>query len=482
VNDDDDAVLAAASRLARGVTVQDDLDEDWRTAVAEQSPNGRAERVRRVRVTPACDIEPLPVHWVWADRIPVGEIVMTPGRGGVGKSTFHAWLIAHLTRGTLPGIHFGTPRSCFIAAREDSWQRTIVPRLIAAGADTSLVYRADVIAETDRETTLVLPTDLPGLEVETRRLAAVLLSVDPLLSAVDGKYDSHKDREVREALEPLKDFAERTGCVVLGNAHYSKGNSRDALTLMMGSAAFGNVPRAVLGFARDEDAEDGSRVLSQVKNNLGREDLPSLKYTIEETTVETRAGAAPVGRLVMQGESDRHVRDILGSHADDGDRGATDELVELLTAMLVEAGGEIPAADGMKRLRATGSAASDATVYRARCRAGIKAQKPSFGSGWVWTLAAEDFTKIPKIPPSVTGKSWKSSRNLGEADATEDYVLGDRTWPEWLCCHGGEIVSSVTASRVMHVDELQARRLLSEAGATQVPGRWDLYELPECAA
>jgi hypothetical protein len=111
---------------------------------AEDSAN-RAATGRRLRVTRAADIEPLPVYWVWAGRIPLGEICMTPGRGGVGKSTFHTWVIAHITRGTLAGVFFGRPRACIIAAREDSWNRTIVPKLAAAGADMNLVFRVDVV-------------------------------------------------------------------------------------------------------------------------------------------------------------------------------------------------------------------------------------------------------------------------------------------------------------------------------------------------
>ena len=73
----------------------------------------------------------------------------------------------------------------------------------------------------------------------------------------------------------------------------------------MGSAAFGNVARAALGFARDTEAEDGSCVISQAKNNLGRLDLPSLRYRIDPASVDTDEGPAEVGKLIMLGESDR---------------------------------------------------------------------------------------------------------------------------------------------------------------------------------
>jgi hypothetical protein len=121
-----------------------------------------AQPARRVRLTPASTIKPRPVRWVWEDRIPAGEVTLTPGRGGLGKSTFHAWMIAELTRGTLPGVHFGTPKPCIIAASEDSWERTIVPRLIAAGANMDLVFRVDVVTEMDDVVSISLPVTLTG--------------------------------------------------------------------------------------------------------------------------------------------------------------------------------------------------------------------------------------------------------------------------------------------------------------------------------
>ena len=112
-------------------------------------PLGRSEQnERQIVFTPASSISMRPTRWLWNEdggRIPAGEITLTAGPGGVGKSTFHAWLIAKITTGTLPGIHFGKPASCIIAAQEDSWAQTIVPRLVAAGADLDRVYRVDVV-------------------------------------------------------------------------------------------------------------------------------------------------------------------------------------------------------------------------------------------------------------------------------------------------------------------------------------------------
>ena len=108
----------------------------------------------------------------------------------------------------------------------------------------------------------------------------------------------------------------------------------------------------------------------------------------------------------MHGESDRHVRDILGDHAN-GDREENDELTELLRMILIKAGGEITPSDALKELRRNGvTPPASTTLFRARKRAGIVAHKSAFSGGWVWSYqVAEDSTKIPKIPPSSDGES-----------------------------------------------------------------------------
>lgn len=345
----------------------------------------RLEPTRRVRLTPASSIKPRPVRWLWDQRVPAGELTLTPGRGGIGKSTCHAWLIAHLTKGTLPGAHYGRTKSCIIAATEDSWDRTIVPRLIVAGADLELVFRVDVVTETDDTMLISLPRDVDGLAEEITRLDVVLMSVDPLLGVVSGGLDTHKDADVRQALQPLVKLADQTGCAVLGNAHFNKSTGSDPLALVMGSAAFGNVARAALGFARDTDVEDGSCVISQVKNNLGRLDLPSLRYAIEEATLDTDEGPASVGRFVMLGESERSVADILNDRGEGQDSTERDEAAEWLTGYIADQGGTARAADVFKAAKADGIA--ERTLKRARKRAGVTSERSGFGQGSVWTLS-----------------------------------------------------------------------------------------------
>lgn len=339
---------------------------------------------RRLTLVPASSITPRRVEWLWTDRIPLGEVTLTPGRAGLGKSTYHAWVIAQVTRGTLSGIHHGHPRSAIIAASEDSWARTIVPRLIAADADLDRVFRVEVVSTETDTARLSLPADCALLAELIPAHDVALVSLDPLMSVIHASIDTHRNSEVRTVMEPLSRLADATGAVFLGNAHFNKSAGTDPLALITGSAAFGEVIRAAVGFARDPEADDGSFVLSQIKNNLGRLDLPSLRYVIESTTVDTKDGPAEVGRFCLLGESERSVADILGDRADAGEPGERDQAAEWLTGYLIDKGGEAAFADLSKAARANGHA--ERTVRRAASRAGVQITSSGFPRRTVWSL------------------------------------------------------------------------------------------------
>jgi hypothetical protein len=103
---------------------------------------------RRVVLTAASKIKPRRVQWLWDARVALGTLALLAGREGLGKSILSYTIAAMITRGDLVGEFFGTPKSVLVAAAEDSWSQTIVPRLIAAGADLDRVFRVEVIHDT----------------------------------------------------------------------------------------------------------------------------------------------------------------------------------------------------------------------------------------------------------------------------------------------------------------------------------------------
>ena len=413
------------------------LEQAYRYESGRAEARGEQPAVaRRAKITRASDIIIRPVVWAWAidgfGRMPCGALTLAAGREGTGKSSFAILIAAQITRGILPGAYFGTPRKVFYLAVEDSWSHTIAPRLAAAGADLELVYRFEVVNDTDDEVMLSLPADNNLLEAEMIAHNVALVIIDPLMSVLSERIDTHRTREVRFALDPLAKLADRTRSVVLGVCHFNKSSGTDAASLLSGSHAFRDVPRSIFGFARDDD--DNSRVMTQVKNSLGRDDLPSLSYTIETAYIDTAEGLAETGRFGFTGESERTVADILrDARHDSDDREEKRDAGSWIKAYLTQAGGMAPSRVVLEAGKAAGH--KEQTLKNARRK--VADTKPSgFGPELVHTWILRTGTGIdtadttpgevvPAVPKAVPVACTVCGFPLNEALA----AAGETTHP-----------------------------------------------------
>jgi hypothetical protein len=331
-----------------------------------------------VVVTLASHIKPRPVRWLWPGRIPAGALTLLAGREGIGKSLVAVCLAAALTHGELPGSRHGEPARVLFATSEDAWEFTMVPRLIAAGADLGRVGRVQV-EDSGLITGLTLPVDAKALSAYTADHSVALLVLDPLTSMMAERIDAHRDREVRAALEPLAQLGEDTGAAVLGLVHFGKGMTSDPMSLILGSRAFGAVPRVALAAARDPE-DEASNVLSVEKSNVGRIDVPGLTYRIDGAEVATDEGPADTGLLVWTGETDRRVRDIMA--AQNGEHGGGDEAARWLRALL--ANGPVQANDVYAAADDAGLSKDKAKRAKKKIRA--LAGKAGMDGPWYWAL------------------------------------------------------------------------------------------------
>ena len=305
-----------------------------------ESP-AESEEHRRLVLTPAAAIKPRRVRWLWQGRLALGTLALLAGREGLGKSTLGYWLAAQITRGTLPCECWGQPMAVLVCATEDSWEHTIVPRLIAADADLDRVYRVEVEANSVH-VGLSLPRDLPAVRHAANETQAALLLLDPLMSRLDDRLDTHRDGQVRLALEPLVAAADQAGMTVLGLIHHNKSDSTDPLQLVMASKAFTAVARSVHTVVPDPDDETGNRRLfGTPKNNLGRSDLPTLGFTIDSFSVPTDGDdLALTARLVWGAESPSSIAEAMRRAAESPDqKSATAEAAEWLEDYLTSCGG-----------------------------------------------------------------------------------------------------------------------------------------------
>lgn len=350
---------------------------------------GREQRRREpeVHLTKASTIKVRAVRWFWLNRLALGTLALIGGREGIGKSICAYTLAAMATRGHLPGACFGTPRAVIIFATEDSWEHTIVPRLVAAGADLTRVYRADVRTADLGETMMSLPRDIAGLEAAIHDVDAAFVLLDPLLSRLDSALDTHKDAEVRQALEPLVAVADRTRTVVLGFIHVNKSTSTDPLTMLMGSRAFTAVARAVL-FVMTDPTDEQTRLLGQAKNNLGRMDLPTLAFRIVDAHVaDTPEGPVSTGKLEWTGESSMSIRDAIDASAQaSGDKTAVSEAMDWLDDFLHSENGQ--ADSGVIKRKGAAAGHSTSALQKARQKLKVNTITAGFPRRTSWCLSS----------------------------------------------------------------------------------------------
>ncbi|RBM16628.1 hypothetical protein DI005_25230 [Prauserella sp. PE36] len=323
--------------------------------------------------------------WLWDQRVPLGELTLWVGHAGIGKSQAAVWLAAELSRGRLPGELYGVPSPVLYLGTEDSWSFTLAPRFVASGADLDRVYRLYAETSDGGEAIVSLAVDLDELREEIKGTGARLVVLDALLSTMSGASDLVKQGVVRRYLEPVSRLAQELNIAVVGVAHFRKSAGADPLHMISGSAEFGQVVRSAIGFARDRDADDDSCVLSLIKTNVAPQGLPSIRYRIEPALVDTPEGPTDVGTFVPIGESDTHVRDLLDHEAAPPvDRTERDEAAAWLTDYLVEQGGSAPRKDVFKAGRGAGF--SEATLKRAKDKAGVGHESSGFPRTTVWTL------------------------------------------------------------------------------------------------
>jgi AAA domain len=347
----------------------------------DDQENGRHDDGhRRLVLTPASQIKPRRVQWLWADRIALGTLALLAGREGLGKSILSYTIAAMITRGTLPGEFFGAPKSVLVAAAEDSWSQTIVPRLIAAGGDLDRVFRVEIIADAVHSE-LIMLRDSARVKKVVREVDAVLMILDPLISRLDPKLDSHKDADLRMALEPLVAMADLINISVLGLIHHNKSGGTDPLQVVMASKAFPAVARSVHTVIPDPDDEAGNRRLfGTPETNLGRTDLPTLSFVIDSFALEVEDGTASTGRLVWGNESKISIFEARrrGAESPDAVTEAADWLEDYLALMDGRA--------GSAQIKAAGKTAGHSydSLKRARVKIGSLVESSGFPRRTYW--------------------------------------------------------------------------------------------------
>lgn len=181
------------------------------------------------------------VEWLDKPFLQRSAFHLLAGRKGSCKGTYLCGLAARVTTGDL----YGEPQRVLVITSEDSVELDFKPRVIAAGGDDTLCA---IVNGPFR-----LPLDIPWLQDEADKLGNVgLIVIDPIGNHLGGK-DTNDEGLVREAIQDLNPLADELDCMVVGVRHLGKDSSRGALSSVLGSTAWVDVPRCVILMAADDE-------------------------------------------------------------------------------------------------------------------------------------------------------------------------------------------------------------------------------------
>jgi hypothetical protein len=247
-------------------------------------------------------------RFLWDKMIPQSAVSLAAGRGGTGKSSFLIWLAAQVNRGQLPGELHNKPAPVLYVSHEDSLDEVVAPRADANGVVREMFYSLGISSkEVGGVVVPRLPEDLPFIRDAIKETGAKLLIIDPITSTLSGG-DNDKMGDVRQVMDPLNAMAAELSVSVIGIAHFRKGGGA-ASDLISGSHAWRDAARAVMLFARDEDAD--ATVMTLEKINSG-EAGKSFRYRLNIVEQLTDEGTlTDVARVVWEGDSSVSVGDLI---------------------------------------------------------------------------------------------------------------------------------------------------------------------------
>jgi KaiC/GvpD/RAD55 family RecA-like ATPase len=322
----------------------------------------------------ASQVESKTARWFLPGLIPQGCISIIDGDPGQGKSFLTLEFAAAFSRGqtfTSTGRSSRptqSPQRVVVMNSEDLREYTLVPRLKWLDADLDQITFVEGPRLKDGDTVpLLFPEAGDLLEQALRTTQAKLLIVDPLMAFLSPHVKSFSDQDVRLALRPLKNLAERFGCTVLLVRHLNKTSSPKLI--YRGGGSIGLVGLARAAFYVGPDPDDKSRKLfAQVKSNLGPLQPPWL------FSLETHQDGQQ--KVRWHGESDRPLSRALDTPIEKLPR-------EIAVEMLQEKfknGGDIAFQALVKAAGSLG--VSESTLKRAYFQLGLKARK--VGDAWYW--------------------------------------------------------------------------------------------------
>lgn len=322
------------------------------------------------------DINPKRVEWFWPDYIPAAAITDLSGDPNEGKSTLAIDLIARNSRGdSMPPFSFPNGAcavgNSLLLSGEDDAERTVAPRLLAAGADVARVHMLRTVTVCDEVRQVQLPTDLPVIEKLITSDGINFVVVDVLAAFTEPGISLNDDAAMRRLFNAMSAVFERTGAACLMLRHQNKKENTKAIYRAGGSIAITGAARAAFAVAPNPDNPD-EKVFVPIKHNLGPRPH-ALSYRIES--------AGDSSRVVWGGQIDMSAADALKGQADTGGN-KTDKAKQIIEDVL--SGG--PRGESEVKDECERAGISNSTYWRARKQLNVQSEKAGYQGEWLLSL------------------------------------------------------------------------------------------------
>ncbi len=303
-------LIAFDRAFAKAVTRVEADQQEHKVKAQKMTPSTSAKG-RRLALIDLNDVGEEPIYWVIQDVIPLGTLTILSGAADVGKSTLLAAWLTQIMSGNAEGDLDG-PTTVLTAVGEDDLGRVLKPRMRAAGADLKSGHLQVITIVSDgRDTALQIGEDLADIRQALIDTDARVLVLDPIISYVEGDPNSLKD--VRAALDPIRDLATELNVAVIAVHHHRKGVG-NAAEKLSGSHAWRDASRSHILVVKDEDT--GVRFATVEKGNYTGARLSFSFETESVTHQNTKGENIKTGRVINLRRSEATAHDLLAKAAD----------------------------------------------------------------------------------------------------------------------------------------------------------------------
>jgi len=409
-----------------------DIAGRYETTAPLVLPNGlerdvKSPRVRTARLVAASSITPIERDFTVYPYVPQGEATWFEGSTKSGKTMVALDIASRVSHGR-PFVN-GEPIKCgnvAILTCEDDVDGTIVPRLIAAGADCD---RVSVLRVSDGETECVprFLTDLPTIEAVLKAGKVSLVIVDGTFGMLGAK-DANAYGDAYATMVPFVAMLRRVGCGAIIIRHVRKTDA-SALHRGIGSVGFGALARSTISIAIDRD-DEARRIFAHAGSNLG-ESGATYAFRVEGVGID--GFERTVGRVVWGETVDVSADDAMMNRAPD-DAAERDVAVEFLQSFL-----GIPTAASDVFEAAEKRRIARRTLQRAAKRCGVIIERRGFPSGSLWHPPLASEQSLTQNTPNPLSNA--QSRHTYKPGATDEMATGGA--PQTLTLQGANSRATV---------------------------------------